>query len=698
MSDQPSLFDEPENDSSSSARPKNTALTAEVQQLHQQLNQANYQYYVLDDPQLPDAEYDRLFHRLKDIETNQPELLTPDSPTQRVGAEPLPHFEQVTHEVPMLSLDNAFDAQDMRDFNRRVSDRLKQTDIVCYACEPKLDGIAVSLLYENGLLVRAATRGDGAVGENITQNIRTVPSIPLKLLGSDFPDVLEVRGEVYMPKKGFNEFNEKALARDEKPFVNPRNAAAGSLRQLDSKITAARPLEFCCYSLGRAEGGSMPAKHSEILKQFSAWGFKINPEMRVVEGIDGCLEYFDKLAEKRNSLAYEIDGIVFKVDDINLQQQLGFVSRAPRWAIAHKFPAQEEMTLLKDVEFQVGRTGAVTPVARLEPVFVGGVTVSNATLHNLDEMVRLGVMVGDTVVIRRAGDVIPQIVSVVMDKRPADAKNIIFPKTCPVCDSHIERIEGEAVSRCSGGLVCAAQRKEAIKHFASRKAMDIDGLGDKLVEQLVDEGLIESFLDLYTLKLEDLMKLERMGEKSAQNLLAAIESSKQTTLSKFLYSLGIREVGVATAQNLVSHFLDLKVLVKADLDALLEVDDVGPIVAEHVLSFFSEPHNQVIIDGLLNIGITWPVIEKKDSSQLPLSGQTFVVTGTLASMGRDQAKEYLQRLGAKVAGSVSAKTHGLVAGEKAGSKLTKAQDLEVPIFNEEAFLGLLSEHGIDHAS
>ena len=696
MSDQPSLFDEPDNGSSSTDSVNDATVAAEVKQLHQQLNQANYQYYVLDDPQLPDAQYDRLFHQLKAIEEKHPQFLTSDSPTQRVGATPLPHFEQVTHEVPMLSLDNAFYAQDMRDFNRRVGDRLKQTDVVFYACEPKLDGIAVSLLYQDGLLVRAATRGDGSVGENITQNIRTIPSIPLKLLGADYPSTLEVRGEVYMPKKGFNKFNENALANDDKPFVNPRNAAAGSLRQLDSKITAARPLEFCCYSLGRADGGEVPTKHSEILRQFSMWGFKINPEMRVVEGIEGCLEYYEQLAEKRNSLAYEIDGIVFKVDDINLQQQLGFVSRAPRWAIAHKFPAQEEMTLLKDVEFQVGRTGAITPVARLEPVFVGGVTVSNATLHNMDEISRLGVKVGDTVVIRRAGDVIPQIVNVVESKRPNDAKSIIFPQTCPVCDSKIERIEGEAVSRCSGGLVCAAQRKEAIKHFASRKAMDIDGLGDKLVDQLVDEGLIESFLDLYSLKLENLMNLERMGEKSAQNLLASIEISKQTTLAKFLYALGIREVGVATAQNLVNHFLDLKILVKAELESLLEVDDVGPIVAKHLLSFFAEPHNQQIIDGLLNIGINWPVIEKKETSDLPLAGQTFVVTGTLASMGRDQAKEYLQQLGAKVAGSVSAKTHGLVAGEKAGSKLTKAQDLEVPVLDENAFLSLLTEHGITH--
>lgn len=696
MADQPSLFDEPDSGSSSSDDQKLDQLILEVKELHSQLNQANYQYYVLDDPQLPDAEYDRLFYRLKEIETQQPELLTPDSPTQRVGAAPLTHFDQVTHEVAMLSLDNAFNEQDMLEFNRRIQDRLKQTDNVNYACEPKLDGIAVSLLYENGLLVRAATRGDGSVGENITQNIRTIPSIPLKLLGDDYPPVLEVRGEVYMPKQGFEAFNEKARANDEKLFVNPRNAAAGSLRQLDPKITASRPLEFCCYSLGRVEGYELPTKHSEILKRFYQWGFKINPEMSVVEGIENCVAYYQSLSEKRDSLSYEIDGIVFKVDDIPTQQTLGFTGRAPRWSIAHKFPAQEQMTLLKDVEFQVGRTGAITPVARLEPVFVGGVTVSNATLHNMDEIARLGVRIGDTVVIRRAGDVIPQIVNVVENKRPDNAREIVFPDTCPVCDSHVERVEGEAVARCTGGLVCAAQRKEAIKHFASRKAMDIDGLGDKIVEQLVDEGLIESFLDLYSLRLDDVANLERMAEKSAQNLLNAIEASKQTTLAKFIYALGIREVGVATAQNLVNHFLDLRVLVKADFDALIEVEDVGPIVAKLILNFLAEPHNQKIIDGLLNIGITWPVIEKKSQAELPLSGETYVVTGTLESMGRDQAKAYLQQLGAKVAGSVSVKTSALVAGEKAGSKLTKAQGLGISILDEAMFLALLKKNGINH--
>jgi DNA ligase (NAD+) len=695
MSDQPSLFDELPSESSEQNK-NSPEISKRVTELHDLLHHANHAYYVMDDPSIPDAEYDRLFHELKDIELSSPEFFTSDSPTQRVGAAPLSQFEQVTHEVSMLSLDNAFVDGDMLDFDRRIRDRLKSETEIKYACEPKLDGIAVSLLYEKGILVRAATRGDGSTGENITQNIKTVSSIPLKLLGSDFPPVLEVRGEVYMPKAGFNKFNERAKANDEKAFVNPRNAAAGSLRQLDSKITASRPLEFCCYSLGRVEGLDMPKQHTDILNKFSTWGFLINPEMKEVSGPSGCLDYYNQLAEKRNDLPYEIDGIVFKINDTSLQSKLGFTGRAPRWAIARKFPAQEEMTLLEGVEFQVGRTGAVTPVARLAPVFVGGVTVSNATLHNMDEVERLDVRVGDTVIILRAGDVIPKIVKVVLEKRPNNTQKIELPKTCPVCGSHVERIAEEAVARCTGGLVCAAQRKEAIKHFSSRKALDIDGLGDKIVEQLVDEGKIKSFLDLYALKHEDIANLERMGDKSAQNLLASIEISKSTTFAKFLYALGIREVGVATAQNLVNHFFDIRSLVKADFDALIEVEDVGPIVAKYILQFFSEPHNQEIIDGLLNIGIVWPAIEKKSKDDLPLLGQTFVVTGTLSSMGRDQAKEYLQNLGAKVAGSVSAKTSGVVAGEKAGSKLTKAQDLGVDVFDEASFMSLLASHGVNH--
>jgi DNA ligase (NAD+) len=700
MSDQTSLFDDVPNDLPTgddvTENPSNEVLSIRVSELHDALHKANHAYYVLDDPTIPDVEYDRLFHQLKKIEQQYPHFFSEDSPTQRVGAAPLSQFDQVQHEVPMLSLDNAFNEQDMHDFNRRVQERLRTGDTILYACEPKLDGIAVSLLYENGVLVRAATRGDGATGENITQNIKTVASIPLKLMGSGHPPILEVRGEVYMPKAGFEVFNKKALAKDEKLFVNPRNAAAGSLRQLDSKITASRPLEFCCYSLGRVEGTEMPQKHSDILKQFSTWGFIINPEMKVVSGAQGCLDYYNALADKRNDLSYEIDGIVFKVDATNLQKRLGFVSRAPRWAIAHKFPAQEEMTLLQGVEFQVGRTGAVTPVARLAPVFVGGVTVSNATLHNMDEIERLDVCIGDTVIIHRAGDVIPKVVKVVLERRPDNAQPIILPKTCPVCDSHVVRIKGEAIARCTGGLVCAAQRKEAIKHFASRKALDIDGLGDKIVEQLVDEGKIESFLDLYRLQHDAIINLERMGDKSAKNLLASIEASKQTTLAKFLYALGIREVGVATAQNLANHFLDIRALVKASFETLIEVEDVGPIVANYILEFFAEPHNQTIIDGLINIGIEWPAIEKKSTAEQPLIGQTFVVTGTLASMGRDEAKDYLQSLGAKVASSVSAKTNGVVAGEKAGSKLTKAQDLGVEVFDEAAFLALLISHGINY--
>jgi DNA ligase (NAD+) len=691
--DQPSLFDEPAKEN---ATTNLVQIEERVIVLHEQLNQANYVYYVLDNPSLPDAEYDRLFHELKRIETQHPALLVADSPTQRVGATPLSQFEQVTHEVAMLSLDNAFNEQDMEDFDRRVRERLVSSKIIEYACEPKLDGIAVSLLYAKGLLVRGATRGDGSVGENITQNIRTVASIPLKLLGSNHPPILEVRGEVYMPKKSFNALNAAARDINEKEFVNPRNAAAGSLRQLDSKVAASRRLEFCCYSLGRVEGQDMPARHSEILDQFSKWGFKTNSESRVVLGVEGCLDYYQSLAEKRNDLSYEIDGIVFKVNEIALQQRLGFVSRAPRWATSHKFPAQEEMTILEGVDFQVGRTGAITPVARLKPVFVGGVTVSNATLHNMDEINRLDVRIGDTVVIHRAGDVIPKLARVITEMRPESARMIKMLTQCPVCDSHIERIEGEAIARCSGGLVCGAQRKEAIKHFASRKAMDIDGLGDKIVEQLVDENLINSFVDLYSLDVDAVASLDRMAQKSAQNLLKAIEASKKTTLAKFLFSLGIREVGVTTAHNLQNHFLDIIPLVKADFETLISVQDVGPIVAQHILNFFSEPHNQVAIDGLLNAGVHWPEVEKKSEDEMPFANKTFVVTGTLNLMGRDEAKGYLQSLGAKVSGSVSAKTYALLAGEKAGSKLKKAQDLGIEILDEETFITLLAEHGIKH--
>lgn len=668
----------------------------EVEALRAQLEKYNYQYYVLDDPTVPDAEYDRVFRRLTELETQFPELQRDDSPTQRVGDQPLTQFSQVAHEVPMLSLDNAFDAAELVDFDRRVTERLGLVEqAVAYACEPKLDGIAVSLLYREGILVRGATRGDGRTGEDITQNVRTIPSIPLRLLGEEYPGTLEVRGEIYMPRAGFERMNAEARARNEKPFVNPRNAAAGSLRQLDSRITAARPLEMCCYSVGLVEGGELPDSHAAILDLLQSWGLRINADSRVVEGVAACEVYYEDLAERREQLPYDIDGIVFKVDSLAQQQRLGFVSRAPRWAIARKFPAQEEMTRLLDVEFQVGRTGAITPVARLEPVFVGGVTVSNATLHNRDEIERLGVRLGDTVIIRRAGDVIPQVVSVVEEQRPEDSLEITFPSTCPVCDSPVEREEAEAVMRCTGGLVCAAQQKAAIKHFASRRAMDVDGLGDKLVDQLVDEGLVENVAGLYALRREQLLSLERMGEKSADNLLAALETSKNTTLQRFIFALGIREVGEATALNLARDFGNWESLAAAGEERLLEVDDVGPIVADHLRQFFDSPNSVAVVAALRDAGVHWPDLEVQSASELPLAGQSWVVTGKLESLGRNDAKAHLQSLGATVAGSVSARTHTVVAGPGAGSKLKKANDLSIPVIDEQALLALLSEHGVE---
>ncbi|WP_323843885.1 NAD-dependent DNA ligase LigA [Microbulbifer magnicolonia] len=669
-----------------------------AQELHAILQRANYQYYVLDNPELPDAEYDRRLRELQDLEREYPQLISPDSPTQRVGAAPLTSFAEVRHEVPMLSLDNAFGDDELVEFDRRVRDRLNSREAVEYACEPKLDGIAISLLYRDGVLERAATRGDGTTGEDITQNVRTIGSVPLRLLENgatpEIPAVLEVRGEIYMPKAGFAELNRKAAEAGEKTFVNPRNAAAGSLRQLDSRITAQRPLQLCAYGVGLVQGAALPDKHTEILKRLNQWGFRINSEMAVAEDIHACIDYHAKLGEKRADLPYDIDGIVFKVNDIALQRRLGFVARAPRWAMAYKFPAQEEMTELLDVEFQVGRTGAVTPVARLQPVFVGGVTVSNATLHNRDEIERLGVMIGDTVVIRRAGDVIPQVVSVVESRRPKNARAIEFPTHCPVCDSPVESTPGEAVARCSGGLICSAQRKQAIKHFASRKAMDIDGLGDKLVEQLVDEGLLHSVSGLYHLTLEQLVELERMGQKSAQNLLEALERSKDTTLPKFLYALGIREVGEATARNLARHFGELEPLMQADEESLQEVEDVGPVVAHFVAEFFQQTHAQEEIEALRQAGVHWQA-EQQGGEEQPLAGQTWVLTGKLETLSRSEAKDYLQSLGAKVAGSVSANTDSVVAGPGAGSKLNKARELDIPVMDEDGLLSMLRERGFE---
>jgi DNA ligase (NAD+) len=665
------------------------SIPERIEKLREQINRHNYQYYVLDDPLIPDSEYDRLLRELQALESEHPELVTPDSPTQRIGARPLDAFDEVRHSLPMLSLDNAFDEGEMRDFDRRVKERLEVSGEVCYAAEPKLDGLAISLRYEKGVLVQAATRGDGSRGEDVTQNVRTIPSVPLRLLGQGFPPVLEVRGEVYMPKAGFERLNERARSRGEKGFANPRNAAAGSLRQLDPKITAERPLAMFCYGFGEIEGGPLAETHSDSIRRLVDWGLRISPELEVLPGINACLDYYRRIADRRDALDYEIDGVVFKVDSFRQQQSLGFVSRAPRWAIAHKFPAQEEMTRLLNIDVQVGRTGALTPVARLEPVNVAGVTVTNATLHNEDEIRRKDIRVGDTVIIRRAGDVIPQVVRVVMEYRPAESEPFLMPKSCPECGSEVERDENEAVIRCSGGLYCPAQRKQAIRHFASRRAMDIEGLGDKLVDQLVERSLVSTPADLFRLDLATLAGLERMGEKSARNLLDALEAAKKTTFGRFLFSLGIREVGEATAQSLASHYGDLAHLERATDGELQQVPDVGPVVSRHIVTFFRQPHNMEVIEQLIRAGVKWDALEPMDRSSLSLSGKTIVLTGTL-SRPRGVIKEELQALGAKVSGSVSKKTDYLVAGEDAGSKLTRAQQLGVEILDEAGLEKLLS--------
>ncbi|MEZ9133357.1 DNA ligase (NAD(+)) LigA [Vibrio breoganii] len=670
-----------------------------IQQQHAKLSEALHyhavRYYVEDSPEIPDAEYDRLMRQLIELEEGNPELVTVDSPSQRVGGAPLSGFTQVTHQVPMLSLDNAFDDSELKAFHKRMQDRLNSSELGAFSCEPKLDGLAVSLMYENGVLVQAATRGDGTTGENITQNVRTISAIPLKLQGEGYPTRLEVRGEVFMPKAGFDRFNEQAIAKGEKPFANPRNAAAGSLRQLDSRITAKRPLGFYAYSVGVIEGGELENSHYQRFLQLKEWGLPMCPVVRKVENLNDVIAYYQYILETRDDLDYEIDGVVIKLDEIAKQEQLGFVARAPRWAIAYKFPAQEELTTLNDVEFQVGRTGAITPVAKLEPVFVGGVTVSNATLHNADEIQRLGVMVGDTVIIRRAGDVIPQITGVVLDRRPDDAKAIVYPVVCPVCGSDAERTEGEAVTRCTGGLVCSAQRKQALKHFVSRKAMDVDGLGDKVVEQLVEKEMVQTPADLFKLSAGRITVLDRMGPKSAQNVVDALEKSKQTTLPRFLYSLGIREVGEATAANLAQHFKTLERIEQASVEALLKVPDVGAIVAEHIKAFFAQDRNQAVIAELIESGINWAEIkEVANAEELPLAGKTVVLTGSLSQLTRSDAKAALQNLGAKVTGSVSKKTDILFAGEAAGSKLAKAQDLGVEIQDEQGLIDLMQQHGI----
>ena len=664
---------------------------AELEQLRQTLRKYEYHYHVLDNPLVPDAEYDRLMNELKAIEKAHPELITADSPTQRVGAKPLSGFTQITHELPMLSLDNAFSNEELLGFLRRIEGQIhRNPETIVFCCEPKLDGLAVSILYVNGILTQAATRGDGTTGEDITANVRTIRNVPLRLNTDNPPARLEVRGEVFMPQKGFNALNERSLEHGEKTFANPRNAAAGSLRQLDPKITAKRPLTLNAYGIGIYEADQpLPNTHFDRLQWLKSIGIPVNNEIRLAKGVEELAEFYADIQAKRPKLGYDIDGTVLKVNDIALQEQLGFISRSPRWAIAYKFPAQEEMTVLNDVEFQVGRTGAITPVAKLEPVFVAGVTVSNATLHNGDEIDRLGIAIGDTVIIRRAGDVIPQIIGVVTERRPTNAKKIVFPTACPVCESAVVRVDGEAVARCTGGLFCEAQRKEALKHFVSRKAMDIEGVGEKLIEQLMASELIKTPADLFKLNKTILMRLERMGEKSAQNVLNSLEKAKQTTLPRFLFALGIRDVGESTALNLANHFGTLEAIQVATFEQLQAVQDVGEVVANRIVSFWKEPHNVAVVEDLQAQGIHWQTVEKVEIADNPLKDKNVVLTGTLSQLTRDQAKALLQGLGCKVSGSVSSKTDYLIAGEKAGSKLTKAQELGVKVLSEQEFIDLM---------
>ena len=671
----------------------NTPL-ARATSLRALLEKYNRAYYRDDAPLVSDAEYDGLFRELQSLEAANPELLTPDSPTQRVGSAPVEAFESVRHPVPMLSLSNAFSDEDMVDFDRRVHDRLDiaESTEVDYVAEPKLDGLAVSLIYENGQFVRGATRGDGTTGENITPNLRTIDDLPLALKSDAVPALLEVRGEVFMPLDGFHALNARAAKYGQKVFANPRNAAAGSLRLLDSRITAKRPLALYVYALGQVEGGDVPSSHGETLAWLEQLGFPVNPEVTQCQGIDACQKAYEALAAKRAELGYEIDGVVFKVNRFDYQADLGFVSRAPRWAIARKFPAEEVPTLLESIEFQVGRTGALTPVARLKPVQVGGVTVSNATLHNMDEVVRKDVRIGDTVIVRRAGDVIPEVARVLPELRPQDAAVIRLPEVCPECGSKVETVEGEAVARCSGGLFCPAQRKAAVLHFSSRKALDIEGLGEKLIAQLLEAGLIAHVDDLFSLDSKELVRLERMGEKSAAKLVGAIDKAKQTSFARFIYALGIREVGEATALALADSFDTLDALIDADSERLEAIPDIGPIVAQHIVAFFAESHNRDIIRSLLKAGVRWPdktpqeaAAETDDS----LAGNTYVLTGTFEGYTRDELKARLQARGAKVAGSVSKKTTAVFAGESPGSKVAKAESVGVAVEGQDALFALL---------
>ena len=664
------------------------AALAQARKLRAQLERHNFQYYVLDQPLVSDAEYDRLFSQLQQLERECPELADPESPTQRVGGSALPEFRQVIHRTPMLSLSNAFSEEEVTAFDRRVREGLEM-DGVEYLAEPKFDGLAVSLTYEQGRFTQGATRGDGYTGEDVTANLRTVKSIPLRLRGDAPPRLLEVRGEVLMYRRDFDSLNERQRANKEKEFANPRNAAAGSLRQLDSRITAARPLRFFAYAVGVIEGATVPGSHSALEDWLQTLGLPVCPERRVVHAVRGMMRYYQRLGERRAGLAYQIDGVVYKVDSLAAQQRLGYVSRAPRFAVAHKFPAEEANTEVLAIEVQVGRTGALTPVARLAPVFVGGVTVTNATLHNEDELRRKDVRVGDTVIVRRAGDVIPEVVAVLRDKRPKKAAEFKMPVACPVCGSAVVRLPDEAVARCSGGLICAAQRKQALLHFASRRAMDIEGLGEKLVDQLVDHDVVKTAADLYRMGAVALTGLERMAQKSAQNVLDAIERSKTTTLARFVFALGIRNVGEATAKELARHFGSLERLMQANEEALRQVRDIGPAVALSIAQFFSEAHNREVIELMRARGVHWQEGAPGPAAAAKLAGKAFVLTGTLPTMSREAAKELIEAQGGKVAGSVSGKTDYVVAGVEAGSKLDKAKQLGIAVLDEAALLQLL---------
>jgi len=664
------------------------APQSRIQQLRELINRYDYEYYVLDAPTVPDSEYDSIYRELQSLEQQYPSLKTADSPTQRVSGSAANAFNSITHRQAMLSLNNAFEDNELAAFDKRISEALGIAQIT-YAVEPKFDGLAITLTYENGVFTQGATRGDGYTGEDVTHNLRTLRAIPMRLHCAEPPRLLEVRGEVLMLKRDFEKLNQTQLSKGEKLFANPRNAAAGSLRQLDSRITAQRPLTFFAYGLGVAEGIPGLSNHSSAMDYLASLHFPVSHERSVVIGVDGLRSYYQKIGELRDKLPYDIDGVVYKVNEFSQQNELGFVSRAPRWAIAHKFPAQEALTIVEDITVQVGRTGAITPVARLKPVFVGGVTVTNATLHNEDEVRRKDVHIGDTVSVRRAGDVIPEVVFVVTERRPAHARRFEMPTICPECGSHILKQADEAVARCTGGLFCPAQRKQAITHFASRRAMDIEGLGDKLVDQLVEVNLVHTLADIYKLDLNTLSNLERMAQKSAQNILGALETSKNTTLARFIYALGMRNVGEATAKDLAKHFGSLNALMKADAEKLLEVNDVGPVVAESITNFFSETHNQSVIAELIAAGIHWPESEGKQMASGNLLGKTLVLTGTLPTMSRDSAKELIEAAGGKVSGSVSKKTDFVVAGAEAGSKLDKAQELGVTILDEAGLLALL---------